>query len=66
MYDTEGKVRMVQDEALLHIHPVKFHRMRNDHTTAIVPDDLVRVLKATGPDPLILPVPEKPDQASAP
>lgn len=61
MNDTEGNVHMVLDEALLHMHPVNFHPMRNDRTTAVAPDDLIRFLKATGHDPIILPMPEKSD-----
>lgn len=61
MNDPAGKVRMVLDEALLHINPVNFHPMRNDRTTAIAPTDIVRFLKSTGHDPIILPMPVKAD-----
>ncbi|MGB8602384.1 MAG: prolyl-tRNA synthetase associated domain-containing protein [Rhizomicrobium sp.] len=61
MNDTAGKVRMVLDEALLHINPVNFHPMRNDRTTAIAPEDIIHFLKSTGHDPIILPMPVKAD-----
>jgi Ala-tRNA(Pro) deacylase len=58
MNDTEHKVRPVLDEDMLKLDPVNFHPLRNDRTTAIAPNDLVRFVKACGYDPLIAAIPE--------
>ncbi len=58
MNDTEHRVRPVLDADMLKLDPVNFHPLRNDRTTAIAPDDLVRFVKACGHDPLIAPIPE--------
>jgi Ala-tRNA(Pro) deacylase len=52
--DRGGNVTMVLDRALLEIDPVNAHPLRNDRTTAIAPDDLVRFLEAEGHAPLVL------------
>ena len=52
--DRAGKVAMVLDEALLEISPVNAHPLRNDRTTAIAPQDLVRFLEAENHAPLVL------------
>ncbi len=52
--DTEGRVQMVLDQALLDCDPVNAHPLVNDRTAAISPRDLVRVLEAVGPPPRIL------------
>ena len=52
--DREGKVAMVLDKALLEINPVNAHPLRNDRTTAIAPQDLVRFLEAENHAPLVL------------
>jgi len=52
--DTEGKVQMVLDEALLGCDPVNAHPLVNDMTVAVSPGDLVRFLDATGHPPRIL------------
>ncbi len=54
MNDTEGAVTFVADAALLACDPVNFHPLRNDATTAISRDDLLKFAKATGHDPLIV------------
>ena len=52
--DRAGKVAMVLDKALLEISPVNAHPLRNDRTTAIAPQDLVRFLEAENHAPLVL------------
>ena len=52
--DTEGKVQVVLDRALLDCDPVNAHPLVNDRTTAISPGDLVRFLEATGHPPRFL------------
>lgn len=58
MNDTDHKVRVVLDADMLKTAPVNFHPLRNDRTSAISPDDLVRFVKACGHDPLITTIPE--------
>ena len=52
--DTEGKVQVVLDAALLDCDPVNAHPLVNDRTAAISPGDLVRFLEAVGHPPRIL------------
>jgi len=52
--DRPGGVSMVLDKALLTGGVVNAHPLRNDRTTAIGPDDLVKFLEAESHAPLIL------------
>lgn len=52
--DRAGDVTMVLDAALLGGPVVNAHPLRNDRTTAIGPDDLVKFLEAEGHAPLVL------------
>jgi Ala-tRNA(Pro) deacylase len=52
--DRAGDVSMVLDKALLTGGVVNAHPLRNDRTTAIGPDDLMKFLDAEGHAPLIL------------
>ena len=52
--DTEGKVQVVLDAALLDCDPVNAHPLVNDRTAAVSPRDLVRFLEAVGHPPRIL------------
>jgi Ala-tRNA(Pro) deacylase len=52
--DPGGRVRMVLDAALLERDPVNFHPLSNDATTAIARDDLMKFIRATGREPVIL------------
>ena len=54
MNDTGRQVTFVLDAALLATDPVNFHPLKNDATTAIARDDLLKFAKATGHDPLIV------------
>jgi Ala-tRNA(Pro) deacylase len=58
MNDEARVVKPVLDEALLQQDPVNFHPLRNDRTTAISPDDLLRFVKSCGHDPRAAPIPE--------
>jgi Ala-tRNA(Pro) deacylase len=68
--DTEGRVTMVLDANLMEHERVNFHPLVNSMTTGVSREDLVKFLRATGHDPLILRLPEPPaelpDNASAP
>ena len=59
MNDSEQRVRVVLDEGMLAIDPINFHPLRNDRTTAIAPCDLVKFVRATGHEPLVLSLPER-------
>lgn len=52
--DTQGRVQMVLDEALLRHEIINAHPLRNDATTSISRDDLLRFLEETGHKPLIV------------
>lgn len=52
--DRAGGVAMVLDRALLDFDPVNAHPLRNDRTTAIAPQDLIRFLEAEDHAPLLL------------
>ncbi len=51
--DTEGKVQVVLDRALLACDPINAHPLVNDRTTAVSAEDLVRFLEAVGHPPRI-------------
>ena len=57
--DSACRVQAVLDEGMLALDPLNFHPLRNDRTTAISPDDLLRFLRATEHEPLILKLPER-------
>jgi Ala-tRNA(Pro) deacylase len=57
--DTDGRVRVVLDAAMLTLDPLNFHPLRNDRTTAIAPDDLVKFVRAAGHEPLVAELPER-------
>lgn len=59
MNDGERRVQVVLDEAMLKLSPLNFHPLRNDRTTAIAADDLMRFLRASGHDPIISTIPER-------
>ncbi|WP_136658081.1 prolyl-tRNA synthetase associated domain-containing protein [Nitratireductor sp. XY-223] len=52
--DTQGRVQMVLDAALLEHEIINAHPLRNDATTSVGRDDLIRFLEATGHKPLIV------------
>lgn len=54
--DGEGLVQVVLDEALMKHDIINAHPLRNDATTSIARDDLLRFLESTGHSPLIVPL----------
>ena len=52
--DREQRVQPVLQARMLAISPLNYHPLRNDRTTAITPDDLVRFIESCGHQPLIL------------
>jgi Ala-tRNA(Pro) deacylase len=59
MNDREGRVRVVLDKEMLESDPLNFHPLRNDRTTAIAPDGLLKFIDATRHAPLIAQLPER-------
>jgi Ala-tRNA(Pro) deacylase len=57
--DPGGKVRVVLDEAMLTLDPLNFHPLRNDRTTAISPADLLKFVRATGHEPVVIALPQR-------
>jgi Ala-tRNA(Pro) deacylase len=54
--DRERRVRVVLDEEMLKRNPLNFHPLRNDRTTALSPEDLLKFIRATGHEPVIMPL----------
>ena len=46
--DTEGRVTVVLDAAMMEHDTLNYHPLLNSMTTSIARDDLVKFLKATG------------------
>ena len=57
--DADGCVRAVLDEEMLARNPLNFHPLRNDRTTAISSDDLLKFIRATGHEPIVARLPER-------
>jgi Ala-tRNA(Pro) deacylase len=57
--DNDTRVRVVLDERMLALNPLNFHPLRNDRTTAITAIDLLKFVRATGHEPLIIRLPER-------
>ncbi len=57
MNDAAGKVRLVLDAGMLALAPLNFHPLRNDRTTAVTAEDLLRFVRATGHEPAIVEIP---------
>lgn len=51
--DTQRRVRFVLDEKLTRCSTVNCHPLRNDMTTCLAPQDLMRFLRHLGYDPLV-------------
>lgn len=54
--DTEGRVKIVLDEGLMHEETINAHPLTNEATTSIRRDDLLIFLEATGHEPHVLKV----------
>jgi Ala-tRNA(Pro) deacylase len=59
MNDGEKKVRLVLDAGMLDGHPLNFHPLRNDRTTAVSAADLLAFARATGHEPVVVEMPER-------
>jgi Ala-tRNA(Pro) deacylase len=57
--DAAARVRVVLDDKMLQGDPLNFHPLRNDQTTAISAGDLLRFLRDTGHEPMIVTLPER-------
>jgi len=57
MNDTGGRVRLVLDAGMLSLAPLNFHPLRNDRTTAISAEDLLKFARDTGHAPAIVDIP---------
>ena len=57
--DPVGRVRVVLDAAMLALDPLNFHPLRNDRTTAISAEDLLKFVRATGHEPVVMALPER-------
>jgi Ala-tRNA(Pro) deacylase len=55
--DRDGRVQVILDAALMAHERQNFHPLVNTRTTGIARDDLLRFLRATGHEPLILRLP---------
>lgn len=61
--DTEGRVTVVLDAELMTHETVNCHPLVNTATTAIRSADLIRFLRTTGHEPLVMAVPRRTDAA---
>ena len=52
--DRTQRVQPVLQARMLEISPLNYHPLRNDRTTAIAPDDLVRFIEDCGHTPVII------------
>lgn len=55
--DAERNVRLVLDAGMLALAPLNFHPLRNDRTTAVTAEDLLKFVRATGHEPMIVEIP---------
>lgn len=59
--DREGRITMVLDSRLMTGEAMNFHPLVNTATLAIGRDDMLRFLRATGHEPLIVDLPAPPE-----
>jgi Ala-tRNA(Pro) deacylase len=52
--DEAGKVRVVLDEAMMRHERLNFHPLVNTRTTGLASADLIKFLRATGHEPLVV------------
>ncbi|MBS9476017.1 prolyl-tRNA synthetase associated domain-containing protein [Ancylobacter radicis] len=60
--DTQGRVTVVLDAGLMAYEVINCHPLVNTATTTIARDDLIRFLRATGHEPIILAVPRRAEE----
>jgi Ala-tRNA(Pro) deacylase len=63
--DREGRVQVVLDASLMAFEEVNVHPLVNTATTTLRRDDLVRFLRETGHEPLVLALPEPAEAPAA-
>lgn len=63
--DPDAQVKVVIDADLLDADQVNFHPLVNTETTGIRPDDLIRFIRASGREPIMLKLPGEPPAAMA-
>jgi Ala-tRNA(Pro) deacylase len=56
--DSAARTNVILDEAMMRQAPLNYHPLRNDATTAIAPDDLIKFILSCGHDPRIIAVSE--------
>jgi Ala-tRNA(Pro) deacylase len=61
MNDTGGRVTAVFDAGMFDFDPLNFHPLKNDATSQISPDDLLKFARATGHEPIISEIDEVAD-----
>lgn len=54
MNDTAGRVTVILDADMMQFERLNFHPLQNTATTNIASDDLVRFIKATGHEPVLM------------
>ena len=59
MNDRAQMVTLVLDEGMLALDPLNFHPLRNDRTTAVSAEALLRFVRDTGHEPVIAGIPER-------
>ncbi|MCB8819110.1 prolyl-tRNA synthetase associated domain-containing protein [Microvirga rosea] len=64
--DRDRQVTMILDANLMDHERVNFHPLVNSMTTGVSRDDLLKFLRATGHEPLILRLPEPPELPDGP
>ena len=52
--DEAGRVRVVLDEAMMRHDRLNFHPLVNTRTTGLASEDLIKFLRATGHEPLVV------------
>jgi Ala-tRNA(Pro) deacylase len=57
--DADARVHVVLDAGMLALNPLNFHPLRNDRTTAVAPDHLLKFIRATGHEPMIVELPQR-------
>jgi Ala-tRNA(Pro) deacylase len=63
--DTGRRVRPLLDRAMLERRPLHYHPLRNDATTAIAPEDLIRLIESCGHAPRVVDLDEGLDEGTA-
>jgi Ala-tRNA(Pro) deacylase len=57
--DADARVHVVLDTGMLALNPLNFHPLHNDRTTAVAPDHLLKFIRATGHEPMIVELPQR-------